>query len=121
MSLAIESDKVHESNDHNCRFSVPKDVCDSVELLKSTCKSCTSADGGIITITMGYDVYRKMLQSALVITFFLRYLAAYSTCNAADVKSVIKVPIKKLLSATAIEISGNIEIRDGCTVIIYSV
>jgi hypothetical protein len=54
--------------------------------------------------------------SAAVLASVLSVVSAYSKCNPSDVKGPINIPITKVLSTTAIEISGNIQIIDGCTV-----
>jgi hypothetical protein len=54
--------------------------------------------------------------SAAVIILLLRLANAYSKCDPSDIKGPITIPITKVLSTSPIQVSGNIEIVDGCTV-----
>jgi len=54
--------------------------------------------------------------SAVVLASVLSVVSAYSKCSPSDVKGPSPaIPITKVLASTNIEISGNIEIVDGCT------
>ena len=54
--------------------------------------------------------------SAAIIIAFLGLVSSYSKCDPSDVKGPITIPITKVLTASPIQVSGNIQIVDGCTV-----
>jgi hypothetical protein len=56
-----------------------------------------------------------MLSIAILASVFSA-VSAYSKCDPSDVKGPITIPITKVLVTSPIQVSGNIEIVDGCTV-----
>jgi hypothetical protein len=53
--------------------------------------------------------------SVAIVASALSVVSAYSKCSPDDVKGPITIPLTKVLSTSPIEISGSIEIIDGCT------
>lgn len=51
-------------------------------------------------------------------TSALPLFSAYSLCNPSDVKGPVSIPITNVLVTSPIIANGNIQIIDGCTVII---
>ncbi len=58
----------------------------------------------------------KMIASVIAISSLIPLLTAYSTCNIADAKGPITINIVSQLTQSNIEVSGKIEIIDGCNV-----
>ena len=62
------------------------------------------------------DHSKKEMIAIAVLASVLSAVSAYSKCSPSDVKGPITIPITKVLITSPIQLSGSIEIIDGCTV-----